>query len=255
MRGKPVVSIFAAALMYTGVVNAQGFYVESIHPDRDKEVTKFFYMPKMLKMVDDDGQTTIIRLDKETIYTVDPEKKTYSSMTFDEMKTMMGRAKFKLDDAMQKRLEKLTPEQRKMVEEKMGAFKNESASSEVTYQVTPTGETKSISGFSCAKYIVKKNGKDFQTVWATNQVGGFDNLKKDMTDLTDRLSSAMGAKRNLSLWFKDVQGFPVQTESYGSVSVARKIERKSIPSSEFEVPTGYTKEKNKMEESLNSMKE
>jgi hypothetical protein len=38
------------------------------------------------------------------------------------------------------------------------------------------------------------------------------------------------------------KGFPVQTESDGSVHTVTRIEQKTISASQFEVPAGYTKE-------------
>jgi hypothetical protein len=47
-------------------------------------------------------RTTILDLDKETITTIDTAKKTYSVMTFAEMKQMMEDAKKKMEEAQQK---------------------------------------------------------------------------------------------------------------------------------------------------------
>jgi len=255
MNRRSVLTVLTSTLVFSAVGRAQGFYVESIHAGNDKAMDRFYFMPKMLKTVDRDGRISIFRLDKETFYNIDPAKKSYTGMTFAEMKGMMGKAKSKLGDVLEKRLEQLPPDQRKKMEERMGAMMNQSTSPNVTYQVQATGENKSISGYNCEKYIVKRNGKEFETIWATKQISGFESIKRDMADLTERLSSAIGTKGAINLWYKDIDGFPIQTESYGSVSVATKIERKTIPTSEFEVPAGYTKEKNKMEEALNSGKD
>jgi hypothetical protein len=248
MNGRSTLAILTSAVVFSGVIHAQGFYIETTHPGKDNEVTKLFYMPKMLKSVDPDGQISIFRLDKETLYTIDPEKKSYSSMTFEEMKAKMDWAKSNLSEALQKRLANLPPEKRKKLEETMAAMKNPTAPSEVNYQVTPTGENKSISGYACQKYIVKRNGKEFETVWTTKQISGFDAFKRDMQDVLDRFSSVVGTRRGMNFWFKDLEGFPIQTESHEDVSVARKVERRTIPSSEFEVPSGYTKETDKFGE-------
>ncbi len=252
MKGRVVSVLVPMVLIVVGVARTQGFYVETIHPGKDKEVTRIFYMPKMLKSVDPDGRTSIFRLDKEVVYTVNPEKKTYTSMTFEELKSMMKNARAGMNEMMEKRMANLSPEQRKKMEERMGMLKDQSGSTPVTYQVVAAGEHKSISGFACDKYIVKRDGKDFETVWATKQVGGIESLKKDMEEVSQRLSSMVGMRRGLTMWFKDLEGFPVETDSHGTVSVATKIERKAIPTSEFEVPAGYTLEKNSMERAMSS---
>ena len=255
MRRKPVITLLWSAFVVAGLAHAQGLYVETIHPDNDKDVTRLYFMPKMLKTVDSDGRSTIVRTDKEMVYTVDSEKKSYTVMTFAEMKAMMAQAKSSLSDLLEKRLESLPPDQRKKMEERMAAMKSQMTSPDVTYQISATGENKSISGYACEKYIVKRNGKEFETVWATKQIGGFESIKKDMDDMADRASSMFGAKRNVMQWFKDQDGFPVQTDSSGSVNLAKKIERKTFSTSEFAVPSGYTKEKNRMEEGLSSGKD
>ncbi len=254
MKGKSAFAALASALVLAGSVNAQGFYVESIRPGHEKEVTRLYFMPKMLKTIDPDGRTSIYRIDKETVYTINPAKKSYTSMTFEEMKTLFGKARSSVSEALAKRLATLPPDQRKKLEEKMGAMNTEMNSPHAAYKVESTGESKSISGYNCTKYIVKRNGKEFQTVWATKQIGGFDAFKRDMDDVAERLSSVIGTKASLNLWYRELDGFPVQTESSGSVNVATKIERKSFPLSEFEVPSGYAKEKNSMQEQLESGK-
>ncbi len=246
MKGRFVLALFSLAFIAAGAARAQGFYVETVHQGKEQDVTRIYYMPRMLKSVDPDGRTSIFRLDKETVYTLDPAKKTYTSMTFEEMKSMMQNARAGMNEMIEKRMATLTPEQRKKWEERMGAMKDQQESAPVTYQVVPAGEHKSISGFACEKYIVKRDGKDFETVWATKQVGGFESIKKDMEDVSARVSSMAGMKRGFTMWFKDLDGFPVETESHGMVSVATKIERKTFPESEFEIPTGYTLDNSRM---------
>ncbi len=247
MKGRPLFVALSAMFLVAGVARAQGFYIETVHPDKEKDVTRMYYMPRMLKTVDPDGQTTIVRVDKETVYKIDPDKKTYSSVTFAEVKAMMAGARSNMNEMLQKRLATLPPEQRKMMEEKLGAMNGQSASSPVDYQVVPAGETKTISGYACEKYAVRRNGKDYAIVWATRQISGFDSFKKDMDEVSRQFSSIEGNKRGLNLWFSQLEAFPVETDYKGNVSVATKVERTSFPSSEFEVPAGYTKDNKGME--------
>jgi len=60
------------------------------------------------------------------------------------------------------------------------------------------------------------------------------------------MSGLAGGKRDLGAWLKQIDGFPIETDSHGSVNTVAKIDRRSIPASEFEVPAGYTREKNRM---------
>ncbi len=252
MRGRYSFTVLLSIGVAVAVAHAQGFYVETIRTSGDKAMDKFYYMPKMFKMVGSDGRISIFRIDKETVYMVNPAKKSYSGMTFAELKEMMEKSRNRIGDLVGNRLAQLPPDQRKKLEEKMAALKNQSATSPVNYQVAATGESKPISGYQCQKYVVTRNGKEFETVWATKQISGFESVKKDMQDLTDRMSSAIGTRAPIHMWLKDIDGFPIQTESHGNVSVATKVERKAIPASEFEIPGGYTKEKSPVEEALGS---
>jgi hypothetical protein len=235
------------SLLFASLVCAQGFYIESTRSGSSDVEEKMYYMPKMFKSVSGDHQEiSILRFDRETIYHLNPEKKTYTAMTFAEMKAMVDNARSMADDMMAKRLASLPPDQREKMKEKMAAMKDRLASPAATHEVVPTGEHRTINGYACDKYIVKINGKESETVWASKQVAGYETIKRDMEGFLDRMSGIAGRKGDLGSWYKQVEGFPIETDSHGSVRTVAKIDRRSIPASEFEVPAGYTREKNRM---------
>jgi hypothetical protein len=235
------------SLLFAALVCAQGLYVESTRSGASDAVEKMYYMPKMFKSVDGDGsKISILRFDRETIYNLNPGKKTYTAMTFAEMKAMLEKAHSMADDMMAKRLASAPPDQREKMKEMMEGMKKRSSSSGATHEVVPTGEHRTINGFACDKYIVKTNGKESETVWASRQVAGYEPMKRDMEGFLDRMSALLGSKEGLGAWFRQIDGFPIQTESHGSVTTVKKIDRRSIAASEFEVPEGYTREKNPM---------
>lgn len=230
---------------------SQGFYAESSSSDEPEQVTTIYYMPKMLKTVDGNGSSfTIFRFDKETMYTIKPEERTYTAVTFDEMKAMMTKARAGMDEFMAKQLESATPEEKERIKESMAMMSPQGASRQPVQQVVATGEHKTISGYACEKYIVKRDGKEVETIWATKNVGEFKSMKRDLQDISDRLASTLGIKNGVDGWYKEIDGFPIQTESDGSVETVTKLQRKSIPLSEFEVPAGYTKEEDEMMENI-----
>jgi hypothetical protein len=205
-----------------------------------------YYMPKMFKSVSNDrSEISILRFDRETIYHLNTEKKTYTAMTFAEMKAMVDDARSKADEMMAKRLESLPPDQREKMKERMAAMKKGPSSSPAVHEVLPTGEHKTINGYACDKYIVKINGKESETVWASKQVPGYETMKRDMEGFLDRMSGIAGGRGDLGSWFRQIDGFPIETDSHGSVKTVSKIDRRAIPASEFEVPSGYTREKNR----------
>ena len=54
------------------------------------------YMPGMFRQEDKDGQVGILRLDKELMISINPEKKTYTEATFKELETEVKHRRFRL---------------------------------------------------------------------------------------------------------------------------------------------------------------
>jgi hypothetical protein len=61
----------------------------------------------------------------------------------------------------------------------------------------------------------------------------------------ERFSSSMGSlsqiTAGISEAYQKIEGFPVQTEIGGMTNTVTKVERRSTPASQFDVPAGYTK--------------
>ena len=114
-------------------------------------------------------------------------------------------------------------------------------------EVTKTGEKKTISGYSCMQYRVKQKGKELLSVWTTQDVKGFESMGKEMKEFGSRLAALnpMNGKA-MAEGMKKIEGFPIQTEFGGFTNTVTKIEQRTTPVSEFEVPAGYKKEKSKM---------
>jgi len=204
-----------------------------------------YFMPKMMKTVTGD-QEIIIRLDKQMIYRVNVAEKTYSAMTFEEWEAQMKKASAEMDTKMadlQKKMENMPPEQKKMMEQLLGAQMKGKNGQQPKMDVTNTGEKKTIAGYTATKYVVTQDGKDFLTAWATNDVKGFASMRKDFEEMSTRLaSSAPGAGSSMVEAMKKIQGYPLEMEmAMGVKTETTKLELKSISSSEFDVPAGFTK--------------
>jgi len=236
-----------ACLLLGATALSQGLYFESKKSNGDIE--KSYYSPGKFKSVDSDGKGMIILIDKEMIIHLDPENKAYTQMTFADIKKMTDAGHSMLSSMMQKRMESLTPEQRKMAEERM-ANANQGSKSEVKYEVTSTGDTKTISGYPCTKYVVKRNGEDFETIWATKALGNVEDVHKDMENFSTKLASAMNMQHKPLSWFKEIPGFPIETDQKSNTNTVTRIEKRAISDSEFQVPAGYTMEQPKGLESL-----
>lgn len=251
------------ALGFVAMASAQGLYWESTMTGgpMGEEHQQMWIAPKMMKMMTKEtGEMVIIRLDKDKFITVDPKEKTYSEMTFAEMESAMKKASGKMDKHMvelQKQLADMPEEQRKMMEKMMGKTMPGSAAKDAKVEVKKTGDKKEINGFACTKLVVMQDDKDMMTLWVTKDVSGFESMRKDWEEFSKRMMAMNPmAGKGMGEAFKKVDGFPIQTEMGGAfTSTVTKIEKKTAPASEFEVPAGYTKTDSKMMEDIDKMDE
>jgi len=203
--------------------------------------TKTYIMPKMYRHEGGDGNVVIIRLDKEMLYLVTPEAKTYSVMTFAEMEEKAKTAGAQMDartQEMQEKLKDMSDEERQMMEKMMGRMMG---GKEKKVDVEGPGEKKTINGYSCAKYTATSDGNVVLTVWTSKDVKGFESMKHDWEKFSSRLMSMNPLKgKILAEAFKKIDGFPMQTEVGGMTMLVTKIEKRTTPASQFEVPSSYT---------------
>jgi hypothetical protein len=160
-------------------------------------------------------------------------------MTFAEMEATTKQAMGQLEE-LKKQMKDMPPEQRKAMEKMLGST-GMGGASKSKIEVTNTGEKKTISGYSCVKYILKEDGKEFGTIWTTSGLAGYDAMKKDMKKFSERLMAQMPKGKELVDAMKKIEGFPIQTTLGNVVSTVTKVEKKAIARSEFEVPAGYKK--------------
>lgn len=122
------ITVSMIALLVAATGYAQGLYWESTTTGGpkgiDEGISKFYYMPKMFKNVESNGQEEVIfRLDKEMMIHLDHAKKTYYEISFDDMERMMKKAGAVMDEQMaklQEQMASMPEEQRKMMEKMMG---------------------------------------------------------------------------------------------------------------------------------------
>jgi hypothetical protein len=106
-------------------------------------------------------------------------------------------------------------------------------------KVTKTGETATINGYKCTKYIIvvedAANSGLSQWLWATT----------DIKDIDLALFRGSG-NQNVNWFYKDVQGFPVKVEMktpQGSITMElTELKRTKLPDSDFQIPPDYKKQ-------------
>ena len=112
--------------------------------DKQRQDTKTKFVGAMAQYMPGGGeqnQATITRMDKELIWNINLTDKTYTEMTFDQVKRMM---------------EKMKSQVRKKPEEETEA--------EFQFDAKKTGQKKKIGGYECEEHIVKMiaEGRDPQ---------------------------------------------------------------------------------------------
>jgi hypothetical protein len=207
-----------------------------------------YYMPQMFKFVQDDGSSIIMRFDRDLWISADGKKKEYWQMTFAELETKMKGMGAQRDSAMQqmqKQMESMTPDQRKMVEQMMGKQFG-GGGTDGPLEVRKGGPSRTISGFSCTRYAVTENGKEILVLWTTKDVREFAAMRRDYEKFARTMAVMRGSQagslgRAWTEAMKVIDGFPMETESAGSKTTVTKLEKKSTPSGEFEPAAGSKK--------------
>ena len=243
-------ALLAFAFALTGL--AQGLMWESTMSGpmfQGKTITSTaYYAPKKLKESTGMGdQYTIIRLDKETMYVVNPSEKSYAAMTFTEMEKQMKQANAQMDQSMgemQEKLKSMPEAQRKMVEQMM-ANRMQAKTEGPAAEVVNTGEKRTISGYACTKYLIKQDTAVLATVWTTPEVKLNSVMQSDMEAFMTRMASMNPMMpKGIIDGMKKIKGFPIEQEmggAQGVKTVVTKVEAKTLPAAEFDVPAGFTK--------------
>ena len=173
---------------------------------KDKQETVKNYLTAHGSRIDTKEDITIILFDDMTLYQLDPSTMTYVKIKMSEMEESMG------------------PLAKEMSEDA---------------KVTATGETKTINGFKCEKYIMTVMGVENEQ-WLSKDVTGYGEYekisKKIMRDSPQ--FKKMGLSGDLA-----GKGFPVKTVSnvmgMTTTTTLQKIEKTSLSKDLFKMPAGY----------------
>jgi len=172
---------------------------------------------------DDGDQSMIFRLDRNRLYMVDHEDKTYSEVPLPiDLRKMMPKGSEAMADQI-------------------------AAGMKVTVQVTPRDETKVINQWNARRFDVTVQSamgmKIATTIWVSKEIEGFAHF--------NRMSGAMASLQPGSgEWVKQLEkidGFPVLTESqvdalgakFGTREELVSVETKAAPAGTYDPPAGY----------------
>lgn len=232
--------------LFSLTVLAQGLSFEIVRGGNgDEGGEKGLYMPGMFRQEDKNGHVSILRLDREVMFAFNPEKKTYTETTFKELEAKVKQGRLKANEAMKQRMAGMPPEQRKKLEERMAGITGQHADQKE--EVAETGKRRTIDGYSCTGYTVKLDGKEFETVWATRDIPNFASVRKDFQRISSFFTSLTGSRTGFASLEK-INGFPLERGGAAGIrEKITKIQKGSFPSSMFDIPPGYTKEKSEFE--------
>ncbi|MCK4224767.1 MAG: hypothetical protein KAX39_06280 [candidate division Zixibacteria bacterium] len=187
--------------------------------DRQKMVTQTKFTGKLSKFMAKGGTKSvqITRLDKELTWNIDPDRKKYTEISFEEMKKMFEEMEKAVQEAESLKTEKETVPEPKV-------------------EVYVTGKKKKISGYPCEQAIIKmtvegedeKSGKN-QTFIITNEMWLTKDFpaQKEIKEFENKMSQKLGMKQGygqdmfsaftqfgidvnkLTEEMKKIEGFPI----------------------------------------------
>lgn len=213
--------------------------------------------------VQGEDQSVIFRADKQILWMIEEKKGVYREMTKDQMKKAGEQVSGAMAE-MQKQLETLPPEQRKMVEELMAGkmaqgSKGDGEKKEEPRVFKKTGKTETINGFPCVSYDALRGAKREQEIWVADwkRFGLAPADFKAFEDLAAFVKALAGpfAKRfstGLDEKFSDedkgdaLPGVPIRTitfhEGGDHITELKRVSHEAVPAARFEIPSGLKRE-------------
>ena len=189
----------------------------SLKGDKQRQDTKTKFVGAMAQYMPGGGeqnQVVITRLDKELIWNINITDKTYTEMTFAQVKTMMGKVKTQV------------------------MKKPEGEEAKLQFEAKKTGQKKKIGGYECEEHFIKMiaEGRDPQTgkvqefevhshLWVSSKVKGYDQLQDFQKKMAQKMGWEGGQYANfaqglgqfgldtdeLAKKMSEIKGFPMLT--------------------------------------------
>ena len=256
----PVLTITALLLAAGAVVASDDLTIVSKHTHDGKPAgTSTSYLASdHVRMAREDGHETIVDLKTGVMTTLDGKKKTYYTITKQDMEQFKVKMQEKMNSPEMKKsqeaMKNMTPEQRKQMESFMGGMAG-------SFDVKKTGATRKIAGYSCEEWTITmgtlSKTKECVTTELQYPARAWDTYK-DFAESMKNMMSAFGpmAKSGAEMAekLKDMKGFPLAASTAIDVmgnkttteSEVIEVRRGSIPASAWEIPAGYTKIENPM---------
>jgi Domain of unknown function (DUF4412) len=241
---------FTAFMLAAGAVVASDdltIVSKHTHDGKPAGTSTSYLSSDHVRMAREDGHETIVDLKTGVMTTLDGKKKTYYSVTKQDMEQLRVKMQEKMN----------TPEMKKAME----AMSSMSGSMATSFDVKKTGASRKIAGFSCEEWTITMGTlstiKECVTTELQYPAHAFDTYK-ELSEGMKNMMSAFGpmakAGADLAEKLKNMKGYPVDTVTAIDVmgnktmieSEVIEVRRGSIPASAWEIPAGYTKIENPM---------
>jgi len=249
--------LFLILFAYTavcGIVMDQVRYEIKDSSKKDKGVL-LIQNNKMLFKDTSNNVSTLFDFDKDQMIVLDHNQRTYTVIDPKEFVKAVEDYTKKMEEYRKKHLENLPPEQREVVEKMIKEKEAESGlqkNQKIVINVKDTEQTEKIAGYTSRKYDVLYNENLNEEIWLTKDlniqkeldINKMSNLMTEFKKVNKRLgeNTVTNEEAFINL-FKD-GGFPMKTidHSFGETVFVEEVvdvSEKDIPSSEFDLPSGY----------------
>ncbi len=204
-----------------------------------------------VRMARENGNETIVDLKTGVMTTLDGRKKTYFTVTKQDLADMAA----KMNERMN------TPEMKKG----MNAMSGMSDAMADSFDVKKTGTSRTVAGFRCDDWTITmgemttiKECITTELQYPAHAFEAYKEFSEGMRGMTAAFGPSAKASADMAQKLKGMKGYPVATATtmdlMGNKSVVAsevvEVRRGPIPASAWEVPAGYTKIGNPMLKAL-----
>lgn len=214
------------------------------------------------RMVQGDGQETIVDLQTGQMTLIDHGRKEYFVVTRQEMEEMKARLQERLDSPEMQRareqMKNLPPEVQQRMQGMLGAMSG-------GVDVRKTGTTRRIAGYTCENWTITMGPLGTTEQCMTTELALPEQAWDTYRDLADGMKGLLAAAgplgqslSELATKMKQVKGFPLATTTTTSLMGRTtkqamevvEVRKGPIPASAWQVPPGYQKADNPMAKGL-----
>jgi len=247
-------NLIAAALLAASPVLA-GVRIESAARDiqtgvADGRLDIVLIQDGMLKQTHGQAPDSITLIKQGVFYSLDARSKTYYVMDEAAVKQAAADTAEALKE-MQKRVKKMPPKERALMEKSMGDLMPAVFGRKNKYDLSVTGMNDTVEGRACRVWLLIKNGtpyEEFCVVPFASLPGkeDFDEAFHDLWDAFDAMTMGLANASDYVDVRQSIKGYPVRIRSLDGGTQLRATEvvltkwvEESLPASTFEIPADY----------------